>query len=336
MLLSKTTSGWPISLVFRRKSEAMALFERKMSSSLLVLPNIIFDGSRMAAFLHEIVTRGREYDYEREAAGVYEIVRGNIESFMRRPRHRRSLASNVETTLWNRVTSTLAGLPLRPLKHRIPLFPLDAQNSFDVGFSTFWRSQIMKQVAVGAVGMIYARFRSNVTTGSGIVISRLRDRRWSAPCSIGMVISDANLFEIGSNEYVLFIYRPEIIDELRQSQRVDLSSYVSNSTTYNEECMVDIIAGKETAVVCFTKRDRSFFVLPTFSCQVFVRCQVNNRLYSSSQKECTMTSDILIGKPASIYCRSFSNMPQSSTSPNRTTLQEKRKRLLNVYAFTVH
>ena len=86
MFLSKTSSGWPLAIVFRRQSKDRIQLER-ISFALPSL-NLEVDCLRASAFLHELMTQSREYDYYREADSTYEIIRENIEYFVPKPKLR--------------------------------------------------------------------------------------------------------------------------------------------------------------------------------------------------------------------------------------------------------
>ena len=97
MFLSKTSSGWPVATVFRKGSMGVRNFEEMPFGLPSVDMNI--DLSRASSFFHEIVTRCREYDYHLECNGVYEIVRGNIETFVPKPHCREPLHDRISLCL---------------------------------------------------------------------------------------------------------------------------------------------------------------------------------------------------------------------------------------------
>ena len=217
MFLSKTTSGWPIALVFRREVDGR-------TSTTMNLPLII---QQAAAFMHELVCKSRECDYQQESSSNHEIIRGNIELFFPRPIIREKVVS---TSLWNTLTSTLEGVSTRNYQ---PLLPscLGSLNTSQYVSPILWRRQFLKTALDDISVFLYASFTRSSTTDTSIIMSRAYDGSWSDPIRVKCAVSDSSMAPlIGSIEYVMLIHDPTILVPICRHEKVDLYSNGQSST----------------------------------------------------------------------------------------------------------
>ena len=214
MFLSKTTSGWPIALVLRRDA-----YEKTASTS-MTLPMVIRNS---AAFMHELVSKSREYDYQQESSWTHEHIRGNIELFFPRPKMREKAAVS---SIWSTVTSVFEGISTRNYQ---PLLPPSFSNENVYNSPSvsplLWRRQFLKTALDEIAVFLYAVFTRSSTTDYSIVMTRTYDGSWSDPISVICAVSDSSMVHfIGNIEYVMFIHDPTILVPIFRHEKVDLFS----------------------------------------------------------------------------------------------------------------
>lgn len=227
MFLSKTSAGWPIALVFRRSSEGFEKFESFPLGMLSVDINI--DLARASNFFHEIVTRGRDFDYDAEAKNLNEQARGNIEHFMLKPLSRRSSndsISDIDEQKALEKTSKAYGIK------RDSIFAPKSQkfnkNEFTV-LSKNRCSSLLTWYTENSNVIFYLKV-TNIFGGSGVLVSRTPDGSWSAPLSIGGKIKDANIsINSAPVECVVFIRDALDIQGLRIGEDVTIGGDLCES-----------------------------------------------------------------------------------------------------------
>lgn len=219
MFLSKTTAGWPIALVFRREPD-------DKTSNPSNLPLAI---RQSAAFIHELVCKSREYDYQQESSWTHEIIRGNIELFFPQPRIREK---GSVSSLWTTVVSAFEGISTRNCQPLLPSFYSGGvENSSQLVSPVLWRRQFLKTAFQDIAIFLYASFTRSSTTDTSIIMSRAYDGSWSDPTYVKCAVSDSSMVPlIGSIEYVMLIHDPTILIPLCRHEKVDLFSNGQNST----------------------------------------------------------------------------------------------------------
>jgi len=260
LFLSKTSSGWPVALVFRRVSQAIIRFKRLPFGLLSVDMNI--DIYKASTFVHELVTQSREYDYWREADGVYERIRGNIEFFMPLPCHRQDKRQiSNKSTIGESFVNMLKGQNGNQTSARGLFIPISLkdENIFNVAFR---RSALLAAYAEDSVGAVYVRVTSSFV-GSGLAICRGHGGDWSSPCAVGANVSDT----IGPNEmeFIVFIRESNTIQELTKQQRVELNC--SSNENGEANC------------VFFIKEKESFICTNQMKCEIYSRDDLNRLFY---------------------------------------------------------
>jgi hypothetical protein len=216
MFLSKTTSGWPIALVFRREAD-------HKTSNPLTLPMVI---RQSAAFMHELVCKCREYDYQQESSWTHELIRGNIKLFFPHPIMREKVAVS---SLWTTLTSAFEGISTRNYQPLIPSYFSNMYGSQLVS-PVLWRRQFLKTALDDIAVFLYASFTRSSTTDTSIIMSRAYDGSWSDPICVKCAVSDSSMVPlIGSIEYVMLIHDPTILIPLCRHEKVDLFSNGQNS-----------------------------------------------------------------------------------------------------------
>lgn len=275
MFLSKTSSGWPVAIVFRRQSEGMMKMKRMPFG--LSSMDMSVDLLRATSCIHEIITCCREFDYELDSHGMEEIVRGNIESFMARPRcHDRSHKNDI---------------PLEPSFHRMPFVPsnmnckIDNQNLYS---SPFRRSSLMTWYSENSQAILYMRITKN-KGGSGIFSARTHTGSWSAPCSIDGHLHHANFQFTDAIDCLIFIKRTE-----------DVKSFQMNRTL-----KIDLIEKFEDNLA-IAKISGVFYIESRMMCTITVRDEINQMMYKKVKN--LELAKILEGKGHDFYLQSSTKM----------------------------
>jgi len=263
MFLSKTSSGWPLAIVFRRQSKGMIQFER-ISFGLPSL-NLEVDFLRASTFLHELITQSREYDYYREADSCYEVIRGNIEYFLPRPRLRDEWPlSNVGNSLNDFVTSI--GMGGSGKRNRTPFLPIsyEASQEHEIIHPNFRRSALLTGYADNATGIIYSRC-SGSFGGSGVAVFRSKeDRSWHAPCAINAKMSVGIQFGSTTIECITFLQSDEMVTEFQQKQMLTIDTQNQGRLDH----------------VSFMKLNGSYFCSIGSKCTFQLRDNLNKLFYS--------------------------------------------------------
>lgn len=249
MFLSKTSSGWPVAIVFRRQSEGMT----KMKRMPFGLPSMDMsvDILRATSYIHELTTCSREFDYELESNGIDEIVRGNIESFMARPRRHDKVHK--------------INIPLEPDFHRTAFVPsnmnckINAQNLYS---SSFRRNSLITWYASNSAAILYMRITKN-KGGSGILITRSVAGSWSAPCAVNGRLHHANFQFKDEIDCMVFIKKAE-----------DIKSFQTNKLL-----TIDMIEKNEDNFA-ITKISGIFYVESRMKCTITVRDEINQMMYN--------------------------------------------------------
>mmetsp|Transcript_15817 Transcript_15817/g.22507 ORF Transcript_15817/g.22507 Transcript_15817/m.22507 type:complete len:1026 (+) Transcript_15817:102-3179(+) len=279
--LSKTSSGWPVAIVYRRKSTAMSNID-SVAYSLVSTYNLHVDCNKSSDFLHELITQSREYDYEVEACGVFEAVRGNIEDYMKQPRSRIVLSDEdiFEKSLMKATTSLLTMDSTLFDRSHIPFVPEfhERHSRSHIVNPKMRRSPLLSLHVEDAVGIVYIRF-SNCKIGSGLVLSRLTNGLWSAPCALQVKHAD-NSFEFGSSQFFFMIKNMEVLNKMEKKEFFHLTGKKkfdpNNPTCYTLDNATD--------VVCIEKKGGSFFCLSDFNFVCRTRIDANNLFYRTEQK----------------------------------------------------
>lgn len=225
MFLSKTSSGWPVATVFRRGSEGLRNFEAMPFGLQSIDMNI--DLQRATAFFHQAITRCREYDFQKDANGVHEIIRGNIESFIPRPECR-STSSNLQKLKMMQIdivgeTAQSFGLPNKK-GSRYMLLPRLAEETLHLSsfFPDARRSTLLTWYTENSEAIIYLKL-SGAFSGSGVLVKRLKESTWSAPCSIeGNAVGCGFRPYSDSIECAIFLRDTKDIDPLIKGNTVTL------------------------------------------------------------------------------------------------------------------
>jgi len=253
MFLSKTSSGWPVAIVFRRQSEGMHKVERLPLR--LQSMNMNIDILRATSCLHELVTFSREYDYMTESNGINEIVRGNIESFIPRPHYRT-------------VKNIRIGSNKPSNGPRIPFMPTDVGMPMKTLFSQrYRRNSLVSWYTENSVAILYMRISSNYG-GSGIIVSRTGNGSWSAPCAIiGTLPSGAYQFGCDEIDCLVFLRSKKDINSFRGNKQLEIDC-ISNGANF----------------VAITKFSKCFQVESRFRCIVETKDDLNTAFYVGVKK----------------------------------------------------
>lgn len=249
MFLSKTSSGWPIAIVFRRQSEGMLKMKRLPFGVPSMDLNI--DLLRATSSLHELITCCREYDHVQESSGVNETVRGNIETFIPRPRCRNPKV---------RIT-----LQLEPRFFRTPFVPTCSNSSMNIHellFSReFRRSALLTWYVENSEAMIYMKITNN-KGGSGLMVTRTHKGSWSAPCAIYGTLPNGNFQYTDAVDCFIFWKKVEDIQKFHTEKVISID---------NEENLSNHLVITKTAGV--------FYVESKMKCTVQVREDINQLAY---------------------------------------------------------
>ncbi len=223
MFLSKTSSGWPVATVFRRVSEGLLAFERLPMGMPSV--NLNIDILRASAFFHEIVTRSREYDYQRESSGVFEIIRGNIESFMQKPLYRESQESHAQYAQQADIEGAAESLGLQNSVDARVVFVPSIASGIGLGPRQFFftearRSSLLTWYTESSQALFYLKF-NRTFGGSGILISRLKEDSWSAPCAVnGNLVGSSFQLISEAMEFMIFVRDMNSIQKIRSGEKI--------------------------------------------------------------------------------------------------------------------
>lgn len=249
MFLSKTFTGFPVAIVFRRKSVGML----KMKRIPFGLPSMDMsvDLLRVTSSLHEIITCSREFDYVIESNGVENVIRGNIESFIPRPRY-----TNEEITIT---------LHLEPRFFRIPLVPTCSNSNIkslnEVLFSReFRRSSLLTWYAEKSKAILYMKITNN-KGGSGIIIARNKNG-WSAPCAIIGTLQGGNFQYTEDIDCFIFCSNEEHVQNFQNNKTITIDI---------ESSLSDFIA--------ITKTSGVFYVETKMKSVIKVREDINKMMY---------------------------------------------------------
>lgn len=256
MFLSKTSSGWPVAIVFRRQSEGMLKAKRLPFGLQSMDMNI--DILRAATCLHELITSCREFDYVLEANGIDEVVRGNIESFIPRPR------------CMNRKANI--SLHLEPQYYRMPFVPSCRNSSItnihEVLFSReFRRSSLLTWYVENSTAILYMKI-TNCKGGSGLIEARTNTGSWSAPCSIS---SSLNFETTQITEAIdCFIF---------WRQYEDVQKFLASKTM-----IIDMEENENANFMVLTKVSDVFYVETRMKCIIKTREEINQMMYSKDNE----------------------------------------------------
>ena len=283
MFLSKTSSGWPVATVFRTRSKGMRNFEQLPLGLLSVDMNI--DLHRASSFCHEIVTRSREYDYHQESNGVYEIIRGNIESFFPKPECRSSRQRNqLKIKSVDPVDEQAKAFGLNTGKAaRAMLLPMlsDENCHQPLYFPENRRSSLLTWYTENSLALLYLKCTATFG-GSGIAMTRISEGSWSAPCAIGAKFSGTR-FRPGSDpiECIFFIRDVSELDGLKRGEEITLGG-----------------DHKRERILVVTKIAGRFCVEKNMLCSCYARNDINGLMYSKLDPT-PATDFILNGKVTS-------------------------------------
>ena len=281
MFLSKTSAGWPIAIVFRRQSEAIQNADRLPFG----LPSLDLnvDIKRATAFLHEVVTKSREFDHQRECCGIHEIIRGNIETFIPRPNLRNVRLSE---KIKMEVTVT-APIPFVPNVEQ-------GDKQVEIIHPNTRRSNLLTYFAEKACGIFYVRCITPFV-GSGLMITRNQDRSWSTPCAIGGKIFCSNNFTLtsGGIECVVFIHSNDIVTAFKSNKKIDITT-----DDYN-------VAQDGSMHSCIVKSDYSLFCDYEATFSLYIREEINKEMYKTYNGS-NLTAQILDGKISRLEMKNIS------------------------------
>lgn len=277
MFLSKTSAGWPVALVFRRNSEGFEKFESFPIGMLPVDMNI--DLSRASNFFHEVVTRGRDFDYNIEARNLNEEVRGNIERFMSKPSSRRSNNISISDTdeqmaldKISRAYGIQSGNLFVPKSNRYHEYSLTFLSKKRCSSLLTWYTENSNAILYLKITAFFG--------GSGVLVSRTLDGSWSAPFSIGGSIKGTN-YSIKSVpiECIIFIRDTLDIQGLRIGDNVSLGGY---------DC--------QSRVITMIKLEDTLLFDSNIAFNIHARQEINNVFYSDVVNGYNKEDMILSGK----------------------------------------
>ncbi len=300
MFLSKTSSGWPVATVFKRHSNAIKSFERLPLGIPSVDLNI--DLSRAASFFHEIVTRSREFDYNRESNGVNESIRGNIEAFIPKPQCRNS-SKRLNTQHSKEIGEAARDFGLNTSEGARSIF-LPKISDGDLEHSIFFpdnrRSSLLTWFTENSDCIIYLKFNSTFG-GSGVGVCRIPVGLWSAPCAIRANISGARFRPSNKHiECIIFIRDLSDIDGFKRGEEITLGG-----------------KDQKDRVRVLSKIADRFCVENSILCSCTPRSDINNLLYSRYHAKTSIDS-ILNGKvpspsEAATFCGALRRLELPST-----------------------
>ena len=278
MFLSKTSSGWPVATVFRRGSIGVNNFEDMPLDLLSVDMNI--DLSRASSFFHEIVTRSREYDYRRESNGIYEIVRGNIETFIPKPEcrspHRMKILNARRVDVIGERAQSF-GLDTKRDSRSI-LLPKTSEDNFHqpMFFTESRRSSLLTWYTENSDVIVYLKF-SGTFGGSGVIVTRVEEGSWSAPCAVGANVNGCS-FRMHADpiECMIFVRDLSDLDGLKKGERIVLGG-----------------DKQKESVLVVTKIAETFCVEADMKCTLFSRDNLNELFYSCSN-DIELTSEMIL------------------------------------------
>lgn len=268
MFLSKTSSGWPVATVFRRGSVGMKNFENMPLGLLSV--DMSIDLSRAASFFHEIVTIAREYDYHRESNGVQEIIRGNIEIFMPKPLSRTARRRNIKARRIDFVGEKAQSFGLDTTQEaRWVFLPNISDDNYyqPMFFPELRRSTLLTWYTENSDAILYLKF-TGTFGGSGLVVTRIKEGSWSAPCAIGANVVGCGLrVHADPIECIIFVRDVNDIEGLKRGEHITLGG---------EE--------QKKCVTIFTKIAERFCKETFMRCSCYPRNDLNALIYSGTEE----------------------------------------------------
>ena len=202
LFLAETTATWPIVIIFSKsKSKYAAGNDAVFKNPTFTLAD---DCNQAAAFLLHLNSKQREAVYSTQ-----EIIHGNIENYMHRPKTTGHSYSDINCASKVDVKEIMNGFRVLPEDHSTMDEMLFCHKIRDACGLVFIR---LTKAGMGLV----------VTVGHGIVMSRLEDG-WSPPCSIGCFGIGGGL-EIGceQNDILFLIYDEKIIQNLKEGKQLVL------------------------------------------------------------------------------------------------------------------
>jgi len=281
MFLSKTSSGWPLAIVFRRKSPGMFKFER-ISFGLPSL-NLEVDFLRASNFLHELITRSREYDYYREADGLYETIRGNIEYFLPSPIIRDAWPiSNTTSNVRHSINHFAKSIGMNgDIGEGTPFLPVSstASEEYEIIHPNFRRSALLTGYTENSFGILFVRC-SGSFGGSGVALFRSNDGSWSTPIALCAKMSVG--IQLGSTtiECITFLQSEEIVSEFLERRALTINTQNEGRLDY----------------LSYTKINGSFFCTIQLDCSFEIRDDLNSSFYEAKGNENVTAIDLFEGK----------------------------------------
>ncbi len=250
MFLSKTSSGWPVAVVFRRQAEGMLKMKRMPFSAPSM--DMSVDLLQATKCIHELITCSREFDYMIDSNGVDEIIRGNIEHFMARPQS------------YNETKQMC--VPAEPRFLRVPFVP--TYGSIDTNYissNIYRRSSLVTWYTENSVALLFFRFTNNYGM-TGIIVSRTSASSWSAPCAVGGSIPNANFQYADAIDCLVFIRKGEDLKDLLSGGTFTIDT-AANSSDY----------------MAITKISDLFYIETKIKCALQVRNDINELMYSKAK-----------------------------------------------------
>ena len=209
LFLAETTASWPIAIVFSRPRRAQSI-----GNNWLLFKNtastMLDDCCQAENFLRHL---SRKY---RDAICVTnEIIRGDIENFMRKP-----------TSFEEKSDKLPLGIDCT---NKIYVKDVREKISAD---HTIERKKLFCQMIEDSRGIVFIRstktgFGLTMSIGHGIVLTRI-NKGWSSPCTIGYFGLGGGV-QIGceQNDFLFLIYDDDIINKFRQGKQFVLGGNLS-------------------------------------------------------------------------------------------------------------
>ena len=278
MFLSKTSSGWPVATVFRKGSMGVRNFEEMPFGLPSVDMNI--DLSRASSFFHEIVTRCREYDYHLECNGVYEIVRGNIETFVPKPHCRSRKMKNFNARRIDVIGETAKSFGLETSREaRSILLPKISEENFHqpMFFPESRRSSLLTWYTENSEAIVYIKL-TGTFGGTGVTVARIKEGSWSAPCAITANVNGCSIsLHADPVECVIFVRDIGHLDALKKGKQI-------------------VLGGDEQkeSILVVTKIADVFCAEADMRCTLSNRTDLNSLFYSSNNGGKAPTSEMIL------------------------------------------
>ena len=277
MFLSLTSSGWPVATVFKRQSRAMKNFEMLPFRVLSVDINI--DLSSAVSLFHEVVTRSREYDYNRESNGIHEVIRGNIGSFIPLPECRASRKHRKTNGTEIKDRAKVFGLDTGSNARSIFVPKISDENLHQSIFCPhIRRSSLLTWYTENSDSVLYFNFNGTFG-GSGVGVFRAKGgESWSPPCAIRANILGVGFRPNSANiECMIFVRDICDLDGLRKGYEITVGGKDQNDR-----------------VLVITKIADRFCIEADFKCSCIPRNEINTQLYSKYHSKPT-TENIFNG-----------------------------------------